>query len=305
MSSPALSPRQSDLILPSSSLEVPPRVIYTSPTEKHIVPLNGKASDHGGGHDRISNLITGLSLGGALMALSPTLIRRIAKAAGNGEVIQTMDFLSGGCCPVVKSKNMSFAKDRDGNPTYGIAGALSAKLGHIPHKLGMFDAFDKALENVNHPLGDVLRREEAQLAILGGGLTLIGHVAGDWLGKVNRTAGRLLTRATQAVGVMFTLPALLPGVGHAILTTSTLLGIDQVDRENYTATGPGVTLAAILGKGPGEECWMEQGKANTGAIGGGALALCCGLPAILSALPGIINPLLGRGGNQPEEGRGR
>lgn len=281
-----------------------PGIVYTSSTEIHAVPVKGDGTLSHASHDALGNLITGASAAGVLISLSPLLIRKIAETIGNKKVLEDMNYLSGGCCPIIAGKGYSFAKTNDGEPVYGIGGALSAKLGPIPgaveRALGVDNAIAEVLKKVPQPLGDALSRDEVKLALLGGGITLIGHAGGNLLDRVSKRAGNVLRRASQVVGVVFALPALLPGIGHAALVASTVLGLENIDREAQRASGPGSTIAGILGKPPGP-CLLEHGKRDSAFIGGGALALCCGLPAVLGALPGIVAAATG----QKNQGKGR
>lgn len=279
---------------------------YVSPIEKQAIPIGGHS-----GHDRLSRYLTSFAAGSAVLALTPTIIHKIADKTGNGKVSNLMSQLSGGCCPIIKKQaekqGTAWVKDAYGEPAAGIAGALSVKLGPIPRKVEEFLHIDKTVENALDKIpgiwGQTLKRDEVKLALMGGGITLVSHTAGNMVGKINRRLGKFTQSAMQIFGLTCMLPAVLPGVGHFILTGSALIGLDKVDLETKEAHGPGVAIAALLGKSPGE-CWLEEGKAMSGAVGGGVMAICCGLPAIIGAIPAVIGRLTGER-TQNHEGQAR
>jgi hypothetical protein len=269
--------------------EAAPHILQ--PPQQRIIPVDAQGRIDAHHSDWLGTTITGFSIGGAAAALSTLGMRKLAEATGNQRVLDDMNWLSGGCCPVIANYGYSFAKDERGEPVYGIAGALHQNLAHIPRKveqwLGIAEPIERALSRIASPLGDALQRDEVKLALAGGALTLIGHMGGKVMERVNRTTGRIVRNTLQAFGVILTLPALLPGIGHAAMVTSTVLGLEDLDKEHYRSSGPGSHIAAILGKPPGN-CLLEHGKRENSTISGSVLALCCGIPMLIAAIPGIM-----------------
>lgn len=276
--------------LQPSKLWAKPEATLLAPVAQHALLPN-----HSMQHDRFSNWLTAFSAGSAALALAPTVIHRLADTLGMEETSRMMRELSGKCCPIIQKKSerqgTSWLTDEHGHKVHGIAGALSITLGKIPGKLedwlGVTDQVEQTLDRIPGLLGHTLKRDEVKLALMGGGISLMSHLTGSAAARLHPGLGMATQRGMQLFGLACILPATLPGIGHLALTSSAILGIDEVDLKKAEAHGPGAAIAALLGKSPGD-CWLEEGKAASGAMAGGVMALCCALPALISAIPALI-----------------
>lgn len=212
-------------------------------------------------------------IGAAAVSLSPFVLSRL----GFGQ--KEREELALKCCPITEKRSFSILSDGNGQPAYGIAGTVAAALERIP------------------VAGGELSRGGIANAIAGGGLMVMGHYGGAALESLERRRGgsgrigRFVRNASQVLGVVLTLPALLPGVGHGAAFLASTFGIDRVDWETLEANGPGASLAGLMGKPPG--LCKSENKLTDGAKGAGAILLaqlCCAAPAVVAGLTAAFAP---------------
>ena len=68
-----------------------------------IIPLgSGGHNDH----DSLSNFISALGVGGAVLALTPAIIHKIADLTGNHRISNILSELSGKCCPIIQKQSL-------------------------------------------------------------------------------------------------------------------------------------------------------------------------------------------------------
>jgi hypothetical protein len=217
--------------------------------------------------------------------------------------------------------------------TYGIGGWTAGLFSHVPFGEQMF-AIEKNLVKHMEALPFVQEGSHTQLdpnvhplarggimnALVAGGVILVGHFGGHAIDHVLREravaqareegasadklkqlasertlAGRIIQDGSKLVGASVLLPAILPGVGHALLLLSNTAGIDNYKDVGNTTVGqgPATLLATILGKNPGNCKGVTK---MTDTVGGTLLSqLCCVIPAFTAAIPGLLNHGLNSG----------
>ena len=211
--------------------------------------------------------------------------------------------------------------------TYGIAGWASGALSHVPFGEEMFKVEKNILSRLEsvslvkegtaqeldshvdklHPLA----RGGLMNALAAGGIVLLGHFGGAAINHQHQkhldeqdlsteerearrneksALGRIVQDGSKLLGLGVLAPAVLPGVGHALLSISATAGLDKIDYDNFKGDGPITKLAAVLGKNPGT-C-KRTGKLYD-AIEGSSSALlsqlCCAVPAITAAMPALLH----------------
>ena len=170
----------------------------------------------------------------------------------------------------------------ESTPVNGIAGVLSAAFSHIPFGEKMLEVEQKIHEKIPfiaskdldptvHPLsrGGVINMAVGAALIAGGyGFNYLEKIEKKYfveqaekqgasdaeLDEIAENAGgfsRFAKIATQAAGFTVLMPAILPGIGHSLLSLSATLGLDEIDYKAQTSKGPFSKLAAFLGKNPG------------------------------------------------------
>ncbi len=208
--------------------------------------------------------------------------------------------------------------DVESTPVNGIAGALSAAFSHIPFGEKMLELEQKIHEKIPfiaskdldptvHPLsrGGVINMAVAAALITGAyGFNYLEKIEKNYfveqakkqgasdaeLDEIAENAGgfsRFAKIATQAAGFTVLMPAILPGIGHSLLSLSATLGLDRIDYKAQTSEGPFSTLAAILGKNPG----LCKGNDKLTDTAGAVLTtqLCCVGPALWSSVPMLFS----------------
>ena len=220
----------------------------------------------------IDRALRAASLGSAVIALSPVALNHV----GIGK--REFEFLgrNGSCCQLISAHGPAWGKTKEGEQTYGVAGALAAAFSHLPM------------------LGDDLSKGGLANALGAGGIVVAGHYAGNALEKRAQAKGkdgklgRAICTGSKLLGFTVALPALLPGVGHGVEFLSSVANIDDLNMDNTTANGPGVKLMSLLGKNPG--VCKGNDKLADGAMSAASVPiaqLCCALPALIASIPMI------------------
>ncbi len=279
---------------------------HTTPNVLHsqevIVPLEG---EHSGHIQELVNSALG-AVGIGALVLSPYALDRLGVGS------QYLDFLGDfNCCPLIRNSwnrwglAHKLPKTKLHEETYGISGATAAMLSHLPNVGQPFRDMDPehpALKSITNKLGDffdmgfTLREGQLSNAIASGGIIVAGHYAGSGIQELERQAGGngmiggAVQTLSQLFGVVVALPAILPGIGHAIQFLSAVVGLDTVDMRRLEANGPGSVITALLGKAPGS-CTANK-KLDYSAYSAASLPLaaaCCAIPAIIGSLPFIFS----------------
>lgn len=248
---------------------VRPQAYPLGTPDASFVPEQASHEHHRSAFDKA---LTVAGIGAAAISLSPFVLSQL----GFGEHERSQLALK--CCPITEKRSFTILKDTHGNPAYGIAGTVAAALDRIP------------------VVGGELARGGIANSIAGGGLLVLGHYGGKAIERMEHKRGmsgrigRFVRHASQAFGLVLTLPAVLPGVGHGAAFLSSAIGIDRVDWEKLEMNGPGASVAGLMGKPPGE-CKSEN-KLTDGAQGAGAVLLaqlCCAAPAIIASLTTVFS----------------
>ncbi|TAE34146.1 MAG: hypothetical protein EAY65_03375 [Alphaproteobacteria bacterium] len=237
--------------------------------------------------------------------------------------------------PWLQHEHWSKRLDGSTETVYGVAGWASGLLSHVPcgeQMLQLEQALLKKLEVLPfikegsadhldvsiHPLA----RGGLMNALVAGGIIMMGHFGGKIMDHVHvqrrmqeaqdygaseetlaqiaqeRSAlGRITQDASKLLGFGVLIPAILPGVGHALLSLSSTMGIDTYASHMLAdgistniGEGPATALAAFLGKNPGS---CKGTTKLTDALESSLLSqLCCVVPAITAAIPALANVAL-------------
>ncbi len=287
-------------------------------------------------NDFLNNIFSWAGATTVGLSLSPLALRHIGIGLEQAK-LET----GAACCAVIQGQAAKYenlkvtdlfkpmsgaATPPKNNDVYGIAGAISGALSHVPFGEQMFALEKNILEKIPfskrtdsgaldvdasvHPLS----RGGVMNMLVGGGLIILGHYGGHALeelekkhaleqakqrgasdaeiAEIEQNAGgisRFAKIATQAAGFTVLMPAILPGVGHSLLSLSATMGLDRIEYSKNAATGEGPfsTLAAILGKNPGD-C---KGDTKLTDAAGAVLTsqLCCIAPTIMASIPVLFS----------------
>lgn len=267
---------EGNLALEAGKTDAKLQNIYPISNHKIYTPIG--SDDHSLHENAFDKALRFAGIGAVAVSLSPIILKQL----GIGAELSTFLSSNGNCCKIIAENGPSWTKfqpDKDTAAinTYGVAGIIASTLGKIP------------------AVGGELSKGGIANALAAGGLMVLGHYGGQHIYNFERKRGlsgkigKLVRNVSQVMGVVVALPAVLPGVGHGLEFLSGLVGIDNIDMEKVSASGPASMLMGYMGKVP-YACKGEQ-KLTDGAYGSSSILLaqlCCAAPAILSALPAIF-----------------
>lgn len=177
-------------------------------------------------------------------------------------------------------------------PYFGIGGAAAAALSEecctiVGTKTGMAWGLTKAIESIP-VIGTYLSTAGGQNILAPAATILGGQAVGSLVSHYEKAAGKkgtigsFIRIASMGVGVVLSLPAILPGIGHGVQFASRLAGMGEY----------GNAIAQFLGNT--HAC---TSVATTNGIMGGVSTLAahlpCAIPAVVASFP-LLAPAMAK-----------